>query len=185
MFFPFFLGFSFSGRLWLCSRCTFPKCEDDRCCQPHYYWSVLLWFSKKLRKRGTLQVSFYHIITKICIQILVTCELFLIFLICQSSAVNVSKIIYKNISGTTKSEKAIKFACSDAVPCSNIVLSNVNLEKKDGTVETYCNSAQGFGYGTVHPSADCLTSHDKNHVLIDQTVCAEPGRQDIVHTELW
>ena len=72
----------------------------------------------------------------------------------------------------------MKFACSDTVPCNNIVLSNVNLERKDGTVETYCNSAQGFGYGIVHPSADCLNSQDKD------TVIAEPRSDDIVHTEL-
>lgn len=96
----------------------------------------------------------------------------------QTSAVNISQIMYRNISGTTKSSKAMKFACSDTVPCSNIVLSNVNLEKKDGTVETYCNSAQGFGYGIVHPSADCLTSNDKDAGL------AEPTRNEIVHTEL-
>ncbi|EXB82576.1 putative polygalacturonase [Morus notabilis] len=102
----------------------------------------------------------------------------------QTSAVNITQIIYKNISGTTKSEKAMKFSCSDAVPCSNIVLTNINLEKKDGTVETYCNSAQGFGYGTVHPSADCLSSQDKNSIPIRQTVDAEPERQDIIHTEL-
>ncbi|XP_030480822.1 probable polygalacturonase At1g80170 [Cannabis sativa] len=95
----------------------------------------------------------------------------------QTSAVSISKIIYKNISGTTTSKKAMKFACSDTVPCSNIVLRNVNLEKKDGTVETYCNSAQGFGYGNIHPSADCLSSHDdKNLPPINQN--------DIVHTEL-
>lgn len=90
----------------------------------------------------------------------------------------ISQIMYRNISGTTKSEKAMKFACSDTVPCSNIVLSNVNLEKKDGSVETYCNSAQGFGYGIVHPSADCLSSNDKAAAL------AESIRDDIIHTEL-
>ncbi|KAJ4711085.1 Pectin lyase-like superfamily protein [Melia azedarach] len=96
----------------------------------------------------------------------------------QTSAVKISQIMYRNISGTTKSEKAMKFACSDTVPCSNIVLSNVNLEKKDGSVETYCNSAQGFGYGIVHPSADCLSSNDKDAAL------AESIRDDIIHTEL-
>ncbi|CAN6976352.1 unnamed protein product [Brassica rapa subsp. trilocularis] len=78
----------------------------------------------------------------------------------QTSAVKISKIMYRNITGTTKSEKAIKFACSDTVPCSHIVLNNVNLEGKDGQVEAYCNSAEGFGYGVIHPSADCLYSHD-------------------------
>ncbi|KAL0699924.1 hypothetical protein Bca4012_056046 [Brassica carinata] len=78
----------------------------------------------------------------------------------QTSAVKISQIMYRNITGTTKSEKAIKFACSDSVPCSHIVLNNVNLEGRDGQVEAYCNSAEGFGYGVIHPSADCLYSHD-------------------------
>ncbi|XVF43986.1 hypothetical protein PTKIN_Ptkin02bG0084000 [Pterospermum kingtungense] len=106
----------------------------------------------------------------------------------QTSAVKISQIMYRNISGTTKSKEAMKFACSDTVPCSSIVLSNINLEKKDGTVETYCNSAQGFGYGVVHPSADCLSSHDKGFIVVDQKQNAElaelNGDQRILHTEL-
>ncbi|KHG22316.1 hypothetical protein F383_04489 [Gossypium arboreum] len=105
----------------------------------------------------------------------------------QTSAVQISQIMYRNISGTTKSKEAMKFACSDTTPCSNIVLSNINLEKKDGTAETYCNSAQGFGYGIVHPSADCLSSNDKGYILIDHkenSELAEPSRDHIVHTEL-
>lgn len=106
--------------------------------------------------------------------------------------------MYRNITGTTKSAKAMKFACSDTVPCSNIVLSNINLEKKDGTVETYCNAAQGFGYGIIHPSADCLTSQDKGcfgvgltsiaeDYVTDRTdiaELAESSGEAIVHTEL-
>ncbi|KAF8016619.1 hypothetical protein BT93_H1979 [Corymbia citriodora subsp. variegata] len=80
----------------------------------------------------------------------------------QTSAVKISHIMYRNISGTTKSEQAMKFICSDAFPCSNIILSNINLESKDGTVETYCHCAKGFGYGVVQPSADCLNSHDED-----------------------
>lgn len=106
----------------------------------------------------------------------------------QTSAVEINQVMYRNISGTTKSAKAMKFACSDTVPCSNIVLTNVNLEKKDGTVETYCNSAQGFGYGIVHPSAECLNSHDKDCMVItdpaSKVELADPSREEIVHTEL-
>uniref|UniRef100_A0A6M2EQJ4 endo-polygalacturonase n=1 Tax=Populus davidiana TaxID=266767 RepID=A0A6M2EQJ4_9ROSI len=118
----------------------------------------------------------------------------------QTSAVKISEIMYRNISGTTKSAKAMKFSCSDTAPCSTIVLSNVNLEKEDGTVETYCNSAEGFGYGVVHPSADCLTSHDKDYSFFDQTEAsqdyilndvteekvelADSNNDRIVHTEL-
>lgn len=95
----------------------------------------------------------------------------------------ISEIIYQNISGSTNSAKAIKFDCSDTVPCSNLVLSNVDLEKQDGTVETYCHSAQGFGYGIVHPSADCLNSNDKISQVVQspQSITYE---DDIRHIEL-
>ncbi|XP_024008854.1 probable polygalacturonase At1g80170 [Eutrema salsugineum] len=101
----------------------------------------------------------------------------------QTSAVKISQIMYRNITGTTKSEKAIKFACSDTVPCSHIVLNNVNLEGKDGQVEAYCNSAEGFGYGVIHPSADCLYSHDDK--CLDQShkpgpvLVTEPGHDEL------
>ncbi|KAK6930994.1 Glycoside hydrolase, family 28 [Dillenia turbinata] len=84
----------------------------------------------------------------------------------QTAAVEISQIWYRNISGTTKSELAMKFACSDTVPCTKIVLSNINLVKTDGTAQTYCHSASGFSYGTVQPSADCLSSDQD--LLIDQ-----------------
>ncbi|KAL6974947.1 hypothetical protein U1Q18_017087 [Sarracenia purpurea var. burkii] len=92
----------------------------------------------------------------------------------QTSAVAISEIMYRNISGTSTTEGAMKFACSDTVPCRYIVLNNINLDKKDGTVETYCNSATGFGYGYVQPSAECLTS------VINLTKEFE----DHIHTEL-
>ena len=91
--------------------------------------------------------------------------------------------MYQNISGTTRSAKAIQFDCSDTVPCSSLVLSNVDLEKQDGTVETYCHSAQGFGYGVVHPSADCLNSSDKVSQVIEESITVT--EEDIIrHTEL-
>lgn len=99
--------------------------------------------------------------------------------IVQTTAVKISQIMYRNISGTTKSDNAMKFACSDTVPCSSIVLTNINLEKQDGTAEVYCNSAQGFNYGTVHPSADCLTSSIKVELPKPQW-----KYEDVIHTEL-
>ncbi|CAI9764102.1 unnamed protein product [Fraxinus pennsylvanica] len=96
----------------------------------------------------------------------------------QTSAVAISQIMYRNISGTSRSQKAIKFACSDRVPCTHIVLNNINLHKKDGTVETYCNSAAGFGYGYVRPSAECLASSDKD--IINKA----EEEEYLIHTEL-
>lgn len=95
--------------------------------------------------------------------------------------------MYRNISGTTISKDAMKFACSDTVPCSKIALSDINLEKEDDTVETYCNSAEGFAYGVVHPSADCLSPEDTDCTtsdLIEIIGATEPERDHIVRTEL-
>ncbi|KAG6504486.1 probable polygalacturonase At1g80170 [Zingiber officinale] len=76
----------------------------------------------------------------------------------HTSAVKISQVIYRNIRGTSRSPNAMKFACSDTVPCSNIVLNNINLERENGTAETFCNCAIGFDYGVVLPKADCLKS---------------------------
>ncbi|KAK4413373.1 protein NRT1/ PTR FAMILY 5.10 [Sesamum alatum] len=104
----------------------------------------------------------------------------------QSSAIAISQIMYLNISGTSRSQTAMKFACSDAVPCTDIVLNDIDIQSKDGTVETYCNSASGFYFGYVHPSAECLSSSNKDMIISPEKE-AEPSkssRQYLVHTEL-
>ena len=80
----------------------------------------------------------------------------------------------------------MKFTCSDTGPYKHIVLNNINLEQEDGTVETYCNSAMGFGYGYVWPSAECLTSSDKDLIIksTQEVDLAKPSRENLVHTEL-
>ncbi|KAD1033746.1 hypothetical protein E3N88_43394 [Mikania micrantha] len=85
----------------------------------------------------------------------------------QTSAVEISQIMYVNIHGTSKSPNAMKFACSDTVPCSKIVLNDINLKRTDGkSAQTFCNSVKGFAYDNVQPSADCLMT-DNN--LVYQT----------------
>ncbi|KAL6492787.1 hypothetical protein OROGR_032546 [Orobanche gracilis] len=105
----------------------------------------------------------------------------------QTSAVEISGIMYRNISGTSKSKEAMTFACSNSVPCTNIVLNNINLQRTDGgTVETYCNSATGFSYGNVHPSAECLLSSDKSTIILQKREADETqsSKEHIIHTEL-
>lgn len=95
--------------------------------------------------------------------------------------------MYRNITGTSKSAKAMNFACSDTVPCSHIVLNNINLESKDGTTETYCHSAMGFGYGFVQPSAECLSSSSAKDLIIEpgrEAEFAESNIDHLMHTEL-
>ncbi|RRT72000.1 hypothetical protein BHM03_00041485, partial [Ensete ventricosum] len=98
----------------------------------------------------------------------------------QTSAVKISQVIYRNISGTSRTPKAMKFACSDSVPCSNIVLNNINLETENGTAETFCNCAMGFDYGIVQPTADCLKSSSCGGVEEDN----QEQTHGLIHTEL-
>ncbi|KAL6512138.1 hypothetical protein OROGR_021735 [Orobanche gracilis] len=105
----------------------------------------------------------------------------------QTSAVEISGIMYRNISGTSKSKEAMTFACSNSVPCTNIVLNNINLQLTNGgTVETYCNSASGFSYGNVHPSTECLSSSEKSTIILQKREADETqsSKENIVHTEL-
>ncbi|XP_054782152.1 probable polygalacturonase At1g80170 isoform X2 [Prosopis cineraria] len=72
----------------------------------------------------------------------------------QSSAVKVRHISFINIRGTSASENAIKFACSDASPCEDLLLENIFLApRRGGLVRSYCWEAHGFIRGPVQPSA--------------------------------
>ncbi|KAL3511307.1 hypothetical protein ACH5RR_030708 [Cinchona calisaya] len=102
----------------------------------------------------------------------------------RTSAVEVSEIMYENISGTSKSKRAMIFACSDAVPCHHILLYNINLQSEKGTVETFCNSAVGFGYGHVQPSAECLTSSVKEKVIKQEPELPQTSQEYLIHSEL-
>ena len=80
-----------------------------------------------------------------------------------TSGVQVTNVAYLNISGTSRRAEAIRFACSDAAPCTDIVLRDINLRRSGGDggggeVQTVCNCAIGFDYGRVSPAADCLRS---------------------------
>ncbi|KAF5793569.1 putative endo-polygalacturonase [Helianthus annuus] len=100
----------------------------------------------------------------------------------QTSAVEISQIMYLNISGTSKTAEAMKFACSDTVPCNNIILNNINLQRMDGkTAQTYCNSVTGINYGLIEPSADCLTSSSDKSTIEE---CEVNESEHLIHTEL-
>ncbi|KAJ1277715.1 hypothetical protein BS78_04G025000 [Paspalum vaginatum] len=102
----------------------------------------------------------------------------------QTSNVRVSGVAYRNITGTSRRAEAITFACSDAVPCTDIVLSDISLRREDGggDVQTVCNCAVGKDYGRVSPAADCLRSSTCGRKPDD----GEQGKAGdaILHTEL-
>lgn len=70
----------------------------------------------------------------------------------QTSAVEVSDVLYDNISGTSATDEAIRFACSDSVPCENILLRNIDLRLTSGDdAASFCESVMGFSLGSVTP----------------------------------
>ncbi|GFP81266.1 probable polygalacturonase at1g80170 [Phtheirospermum japonicum] len=100
----------------------------------------------------------------------------------KKSAVNISQITYSNVTGISQTKEAMTFACSDTVPCTDIILSNICLHNKDGTAETYCNSASGITKGFVQPPADCLLSSDKAKIMENEEEIT--GEEHVIHTEL-
>lgn len=72
----------------------------------------------------------------------------------------VEKINYIDITGTSASEHAVTFSCSDAKPCRRLTLDNVNLTRVDGNkASSYCRKAFGRSIGTVIPES-CLSEED-------------------------
>ncbi|XP_010921896.1 probable polygalacturonase At1g80170 [Elaeis guineensis] len=97
----------------------------------------------------------------------------------QTSAVKVDEISFIDIKGTSATEHAIKFACSDTFPCVKIFLKDINFSlESGGNATAYCWKASGFTSGLVYPPS-CLSSSDQhmNHV-IKQSVNSTTGKLD-------
>jgi galacturan 1,4-alpha-galacturonidase len=70
--------------------------------------------------------------------------------------VEVSKVEFVDIRGTSATKQAISVACSDTVPCRQLELKDVNLTKEGGgQASASCYMASGKSAGTVVPPS-CL-----------------------------
>ncbi|XP_010914688.1 polygalacturonase At1g48100 [Elaeis guineensis] len=77
----------------------------------------------------------------------------------QTSAVYVKDVSYMNIKGTYDVRSPpIHFACSDAVPCTNITMSDVELLPFDGELvdDPFCWNAYGSMETLTIPPISCL-----------------------------
>ncbi|KAK7294104.1 hypothetical protein RJT34_16987 [Clitoria ternatea] len=80
----------------------------------------------------------------------------------QTSAVKVKDVSFINIQGTSATEKAIKFSCSDAYPCERLYLEDIYLVPCfGGRTKSYCWRAHGSSQGYVNPRA-CFSN--TNHL---------------------
>ncbi|XP_057967156.1 probable polygalacturonase At1g80170 isoform X2 [Malania oleifera] len=82
----------------------------------------------------------------------------------QTAAVKLSDILFKNITGTSPTEKAIVFSCSDSIPCEGITLEDIMLESSTGhSLKSSCWQAYGWTKGVVQPPP-CF-SHDRSMAI--------------------
>ncbi|KAK7851186.1 putative polygalacturonase [Quercus suber] len=72
--------------------------------------------------------------------------------IMQTSAVKVENIAFMHIKGTSATEKAIKFACSNDYPCEGLYLEDIELvSSSGGMTKSFCWAAYGSCSGLVNP----------------------------------
>ncbi|XP_058075590.1 polygalacturonase-like [Magnolia sinica] len=72
----------------------------------------------------------------------------------KGSAVEVSDVIYKNIRGTSTSDEAVTFDCSQSSPCNGIVLQDINLVGYAGQkTSSSCKNVRGSTIGKVVPTS--------------------------------
>ncbi|KAM7489381.1 hypothetical protein LguiB_026865 [Lonicera macranthoides] len=73
----------------------------------------------------------------------------------QSSGVKISKVTYKNIKGTSSTQKAVRFECSSSNPCRGIKLQDIKLSIPNRATIASCSNAGGSSTGLVIPRS-CL-----------------------------
>ncbi|XP_061354033.1 polygalacturonase QRT2-like [Gastrolobium bilobum] len=73
----------------------------------------------------------------------------------QNSAVELSGVRYQNIRGTSASEVAIKFNCSETIPCKGVYMQDVILTPEDGAgIKASCVNVQYVNRGKLFPQCD-------------------------------
>ena len=87
----------------------------------------------------------------------------------QKSAVQVSDVLYDQISGTSDAEIAVKFACSKSLPCTNIFMRNITLHSTENGSKTssICQNVRGLRNGEIIPNVPCLHERD-NLPIVNQ-----------------
>ncbi|CAI5958708.1 unnamed protein product [Closterium sp. NIES-64] len=82
-------------------------------------------------------------------------------------AVAISDVTFKNVKGTTSKGEGIKLDCSDTVPCSNILLSDINIQPVEGgePLQPFLNSAYVTIDGSVVPELKDVKSNPSSGLL--------------------
>ncbi|OVA14949.1 Glycoside hydrolase [Macleaya cordata] len=81
-------------------------------------------------------------------------------LIGQNSGIQISRVTFANIKGTSTTQVAMKFDCSKTSPCNGINVENIMLTYRQqhqqlAAAKSFCQNAHGFARGSVLPPS-CL-----------------------------
>ncbi|CAA0824428.1 Probable polygalacturonase [Striga hermonthica] len=78
----------------------------------------------------------------------------------QTSAVSIDSIAFRGIIGTSATEEAIEFSCSESSPCKKLYLEDIQLISLSGIVKSFCWEAYGTSSGLIVPPS-CISSEEK------------------------
>ncbi|KAL2928006.1 hypothetical protein RDABS01_023324 [Bienertia sinuspersici] len=101
----------------------------------------------------------------------------------QTSAVHVSRISYIGIKGTSASDEAIRFACSDSSPCQKLYMEDIKLLTYSGVAMSYCWNAEGSSSGIVYPPS-CFPT-DESMIKPKNTANFSLFKLILENYELW
>lgn len=83
----------------------------------------------------------------------------------QTNSVKVKNIAFMHIKGTSATEAAIIFACSDESPCEGLYLEDIELVSLDGwSTRSVCWQAYGSSGSLVYP-LPCFSDDDDNSFI--------------------
>ncbi|ERN00328.1 hypothetical protein AMTR_s00104p00026540 [Amborella trichopoda] len=76
----------------------------------------------------------------------------------KKSAVKISNVKFIGLYGTSEKPLAVTLDCSQTVPCTDIVLYNIELNTSNAYYKTtsYCSNVQGTVGGICYPAVPCL-----------------------------
>ncbi|CAI8589566.1 unnamed protein product [Vicia faba] len=72
------------------------------------------------------------------------------------SKIRISKVIFKNIKGTTKAEEGVVLICSSGVPCDGVELSNIDLKFNGKPAKAVCSNVKPIVSG-ISPKCEAYT----------------------------
>ncbi|KAG0583645.1 hypothetical protein KC19_3G151500 [Ceratodon purpureus] len=84
----------------------------------------------------------------------------------QTDNVHIDLVKFTNIWGTSASAVAVKLACSESVPCTNIRLKDINITRVNGgSARSTCTDAFGTAQGIQIPPSCIPTNSSSSYTL--------------------